>query len=79
MSQHGADTSTYGLRRINLNVASGPRWSSAVKPSLMCSLALLTSSDEGGEPLPSSSTRNRYRKTLSLNGCSRATGDGLEN
>lgn len=51
--------STYGLRRINLNVASGPRWSSDVRPSLMCSLAVFTSSELGDVPFPSSSARNR--------------------
>lgn len=64
---------TYGFLRINLNVASGPRWRSDVKPSLMCSFALFTSSDEGIPLFPSSSARNRYRNTLSLKGCSRAT------
>lgn len=67
---------TYGLRNIMRNMASGPRWKSALSASLMCSLAALRSSADGmpaaGAP-PSSSKRNRYRKHLSLNGCSLLT------
>lgn len=61
---------TYGLRNIILNVASEPRCSNVPSASRTCSLAAITSSDCGWPPEPSSSTLNRYRKHLSLNGCS---------
>lgn len=63
-------THTYGLRNIIRKVASGARCSSAGSDSRTCSLAAFTSSDCGWTPVPSSSTLKRYRKHLSLKGCS---------
>ena len=63
----------YGLRRIIRNVASGPLCKSDGNASRMCSFAAFTSSELDPPAEPSSSTRNRYKKHLSLNGCSFAT------
>lgn len=61
---------TYGFRKIIRNVASGPLCNNVLNDSLTCSLAALTSSACGGPLVPSSSTLKRYRKHLSLKGCS---------
>lgn len=61
---------TYGFRKIIRIVASEPRCKRVPKASRTCSFAAVCSSDVGCKPVPSSSTLNRYRKHLSLNGCS---------
>lgn len=61
---------TYGLRKIIRNVASGARCNNVLNDSLICSFAAASSSVCGKPTELSSSTLKRYRKHLSLNGCS---------
>lgn len=62
---------TYGFLMTILRTASGPRLMSSPRDSRMWSSAVVTSSADGStEACPSSSCQNRYRKHLSLNGCS---------
>ena len=63
-------TCTYGFLKIIRSVASGPRFNSELSCSRTCSLAELISSVCGPAGVPSSSTLKRYKKHLSLNGCS---------
>ena len=64
-------TKTYGFRKIIRKVASEPRCKRVPNASRTCSFAAVCSSDVGcPPPVPSSSTLNRYKKHLSLNGCS---------
>lgn len=64
---------TYGFLNIILNIASGPRWINVPRESWICSSAVATSSKGGSWVGPSSSCQKRYRKHLSLNGCSLLT------